>query len=406
MLIQQLRPVFLRVLEYYTGILFLTTNRIGDFDEAFASRIHMSLYYPELDEEKTLKVFKLNLDLIQQRFDKQGRSIIFDVSSIEDFAQQHFQQQKYNRWNGRQIRNACQTALALAEFDAQGGTLEIDGGIDRSAVVRLELKYFKTVQRAYLDFDKYLGDIQGTQGDRRAIDFKLRARTDTPYQSTRRNLFSQREDSRSATGQNLRPEYLHTHRTSSDMSQASYGPQADLFNQGYAPATPSAGIAQHQGYGQYHHPQPSPLQSFQGQLRPGPVVNPAAYESSSSFGQAGSSQQGGQPDARFSQRGQPGQQSFESPQQAGASQSAAHGAETPQQQQQQRGGMSYDGSPLPSRAVPHQHAQYGYGNISQGGGLPNPNPTGSVHDAPGYAPHSIFRGGQGGLASPGNHSQM
>lgn len=42
--------VFLRVLEYYAGILFLTTNRIGGFDEAFASRIHMSLHYPQLTE--------------------------------------------------------------------------------------------------------------------------------------------------------------------------------------------------------------------------------------------------------------------------------------------------------------------------------------------------------------------
>ncbi|WYZ42091.1 hypothetical protein EsH8_V_000986 [Colletotrichum jinshuiense] len=167
--------VFLRVLEYYAGILFLTTNRIGDFDEAFASRIHMSLHYPELDEQKTLKVFRLNLELIEQRFQKQGRTILFDPSSVEDFAQQHFREHKYHRWNGRQIRNACQTALALAEFDAQGGALEIDGQVDKNAVVKLQLKYFKTVQRAYLDFGKYLGDIQGAQGDRRAIDYKLLA---------------------------------------------------------------------------------------------------------------------------------------------------------------------------------------------------------------------------------------
>lgn len=36
--------VFLRMLEYYKGILFLTTNRIGTFDEAFKSRIHISLF--------------------------------------------------------------------------------------------------------------------------------------------------------------------------------------------------------------------------------------------------------------------------------------------------------------------------------------------------------------------------
>lgn len=36
--------VFLRVLEFYSGILFLTTNRVGTMDEAFKSRIHISLY--------------------------------------------------------------------------------------------------------------------------------------------------------------------------------------------------------------------------------------------------------------------------------------------------------------------------------------------------------------------------
>jgi SpoVK/Ycf46/Vps4 family AAA+-type ATPase len=36
--------VFLRVLEFYSGILFLTTNRVGTIDEAFKSRIHISLY--------------------------------------------------------------------------------------------------------------------------------------------------------------------------------------------------------------------------------------------------------------------------------------------------------------------------------------------------------------------------
>ncbi|KAH7306005.1 hypothetical protein B0I35DRAFT_454214 [Stachybotrys elegans] len=239
--------VFLRVLEYYTGILFLTTNRVGDFDEAFASRIHMSLYYPELDKEKTLKVFQLNLDLIQERFNKHGRSIIFDVSSIKDFAEQHFDKYKYSRWNGRQIRNACQTALALAEFDAQGSTLDIDTEFDKDAVVRLELKYFKTVQRAYLDFGKYLGDIRGTQGDRRAIDFMLRARTNTPYEA-KPNLFS-REDRQSNAGQSLNPQYMRTQSDMTSVPQHGYGHSEDLYVQSYPPGTPSPGRPQ--SYGQY-----------------------------------------------------------------------------------------------------------------------------------------------------------
>lgn len=46
----KLVSIFLRVLEYYEGIMFLTTNRVQTFDAAFQSRIHISLEYPELDK--------------------------------------------------------------------------------------------------------------------------------------------------------------------------------------------------------------------------------------------------------------------------------------------------------------------------------------------------------------------
>ncbi|KAG9251874.1 uncharacterized protein F5Z01DRAFT_254431 [Emericellopsis atlantica] len=41
--------IFLRQLEYFQGILFLTTNRVETFDEAFQSRIHVALRYDKLD---------------------------------------------------------------------------------------------------------------------------------------------------------------------------------------------------------------------------------------------------------------------------------------------------------------------------------------------------------------------
>ncbi|KAI1254482.1 hypothetical protein MGN70_003886 [Eutypa lata] len=36
--------VFLRTLEYYDGVLILTSNRVGTFDEAFQSRIQLALH--------------------------------------------------------------------------------------------------------------------------------------------------------------------------------------------------------------------------------------------------------------------------------------------------------------------------------------------------------------------------
>ncbi|KAK3998263.1 hypothetical protein QBC44DRAFT_314084 [Cladorrhinum sp. PSN332] len=166
--------VFLRVLEYYAGILFLTTNRVGDFDEAFASRIHISLHYPPLDELSTRAVFQLNFKRIKKRFQDTGRRLNLDEVDLCVYATDYWRNNPKSRWNGRQIRNACQTALALSEFEAQGG--RHDALVDPDAMVNLGVKHFKTVSEAYLNFIKYIDDIYGTDGDTRAKENFLRAK--------------------------------------------------------------------------------------------------------------------------------------------------------------------------------------------------------------------------------------
>ncbi|GAB7359523.1 hypothetical protein MBLNU230_g6167t1 [Neophaeotheca triangularis] len=107
--------VFLGMLEYYSGILFLTTNKIGTFDEAFKSRIHVSLYYQELDKEQTLKIWKLNLERIK----KTRKGVVYEEKKMMRWMEKLYEQNENDEvrpWNGRQIRNACQTAAALAEF--------------------------------------------------------------------------------------------------------------------------------------------------------------------------------------------------------------------------------------------------------------------------------------------------
>ncbi|WQF85737.1 Putative ATPase, AAA-type, core, P-loop containing nucleoside triphosphate hydrolase [Colletotrichum destructivum] len=165
--------VFLRVLEYYTGILFLTTNRVGDFDEAFTSRIHMSLYYPDLSQDKTLQIFEINLKMIAERFARKERKIVIDQMAIGAFASQHFIDKPDARWNGRQIRNACQTALALAEFEAQGNSHRKI--LKPDAVVQLTVEHFKTVRNAYLEFTDYMKLVYGTSAARKAGEGKVRA---------------------------------------------------------------------------------------------------------------------------------------------------------------------------------------------------------------------------------------
>ncbi|KAI0116394.1 hypothetical protein GGR51DRAFT_574691 [Nemania sp. FL0031] len=163
--------VFLRVLEYYAGILFLTTNRVGDFDEAFASRIHISLYYPELGDKETREVFKLNLRLIRERFRGKSRGFNAENEEIAIFAREYWHDHPFDHWNGRQVRNACQTALALAEYEALGNgesTVELKP-------VELKVSHFEKVAAAYLAFSNHLKDIYGTHAARRAKEAGLRA---------------------------------------------------------------------------------------------------------------------------------------------------------------------------------------------------------------------------------------
>ncbi|KID73422.1 ATPase family AAA domain-containing protein 3C [Metarhizium brunneum] len=54
--------VFLRELEQYDGILFLTTNRVQSFDEAMISRIHLALHYEPLGKDARKAVWQYFLE--------------------------------------------------------------------------------------------------------------------------------------------------------------------------------------------------------------------------------------------------------------------------------------------------------------------------------------------------------
>ncbi|KAK4177798.1 hypothetical protein QBC36DRAFT_125137 [Triangularia setosa] len=43
--------IFLHILEYCSDILFLTTNWVGTVDDAFRSRLQLTLYYPSLRKD-------------------------------------------------------------------------------------------------------------------------------------------------------------------------------------------------------------------------------------------------------------------------------------------------------------------------------------------------------------------
>ena len=129
--------VFLRVLEYYEGILILTTNRVGTFDEAFKSRIQLAIHYPALDEKGRWEIwsnFINSLDKATAKVDELKLKV--DLLSR-------------SKLNGRQIRNTVKTAMQLAEF--------------RKEI--LDYTHFERVLEVADEFEKYIDETHGGATD-------------------------------------------------------------------------------------------------------------------------------------------------------------------------------------------------------------------------------------------------
>jgi AAA+ superfamily predicted ATPase len=98
----RLVSVFLRTLEYFDGVLFLTTNRLKDFDNAFESRIDFSIEYPELDFESRLQVWKNLISRLK-------RPVDISSSDLEKLARIEM--------NGRRVKNVIKSAQLIAAGD-------------------------------------------------------------------------------------------------------------------------------------------------------------------------------------------------------------------------------------------------------------------------------------------------
>ncbi|KAL3471826.1 hypothetical protein BJX99DRAFT_15722 [Aspergillus californicus] len=96
--------IFLRTLEYFQGILFLTTNRVETFDDAFQSRIHVALRYGELTTKAKRSVWKMFLDKVRS----------MEGVQTSQFTDKDLDSLSRHNLNGRQIKNSVRTAQALA----------------------------------------------------------------------------------------------------------------------------------------------------------------------------------------------------------------------------------------------------------------------------------------------------
>ncbi|KAG6038804.1 hypothetical protein E4U41_003639 [Claviceps citrina] len=127
--------IFLRQLEYFQGILFLTTNRVETFDEAFQSRIHIALRYDGLDSKAKKAIFKMFID----RVEAHGQL------AVEAFTDEDLNQLVKHDLNGREIKNMIGSAQDLALNKAEA----------------LSMRHLKQVLEIHIKFRR---DLQGGTG--------------------------------------------------------------------------------------------------------------------------------------------------------------------------------------------------------------------------------------------------
>ncbi len=149
--------IFLRQLEYFQGILFLTTNRVEvciylsqkvflhsfglltfgrqTFDDAFQSRIHIALRYDNLDNRAKKAIFKIFIERVR----------VLEKMDLMPFSEEDYNALARHDLNGRQIKNTVRTAQALAVNKREP----------------LSMSHIKQVLEVQMSFDR---DLKGGPG--------------------------------------------------------------------------------------------------------------------------------------------------------------------------------------------------------------------------------------------------
>lgn len=131
----KLVSVFLRILEYFKGVLLLTTNRVSDIDEAFESRIHLTIKYPSLDAAARKSVWTNFIDVDHDENTLTNEDII-------SLAKEEI--------NGRQIKNVVKTAQLLART-SQGPLTEEQIRTVLRVIKENRLTFGQNVRRDHAD---------------------------------------------------------------------------------------------------------------------------------------------------------------------------------------------------------------------------------------------------------------
>jgi SpoVK/Ycf46/Vps4 family AAA+-type ATPase len=122
----ELVSIFLRELEYFRGIIFLTTNLYSTIDTAFRSRVNIHMLFEPLPPASRLVLWRKFLDRLPMESGKVRPLEGLERGDLEELA----------KWelNGREIKNAIKTVKMWCdckEYDMS--LLRLESGIKVTA---------------------------------------------------------------------------------------------------------------------------------------------------------------------------------------------------------------------------------------------------------------------------------
>ncbi|KAK4185255.1 P-loop containing nucleoside triphosphate hydrolase protein [Podospora australis] len=140
--------VFLRHLEYFKGVLILTTNRLSTMDVAFQSRIQICVEFKELDKQNRMQIWLKLLELKNSAKTISAEHLREVKRNIKTLA-------KYNL-NGRQIRNVLNVAdgYAFNEFREAG---------------KMEYRHIRNAANAAREFQRSMENAKSKTGAEQSV---------------------------------------------------------------------------------------------------------------------------------------------------------------------------------------------------------------------------------------------
>lgn len=97
------RAVFIRMLKYYQGIIFITKNRLGTIRIAFQSHISIAIKYKELDQNTSRRIWENFTEPLDDSEAKVKEELRANLDNMKTWS-----------LNGREIRNVIVIAQSLA----------------------------------------------------------------------------------------------------------------------------------------------------------------------------------------------------------------------------------------------------------------------------------------------------